>query len=104
MGLRKAPRHALEHRFVIEAAEAAQEARLTHHARERLGLLGDGVAQTVQGRPRRHPDAGADERPTGRQVEIKARAPAFRFAPDAMIPVLVAKPPRGVRLVSRLVL
>src|SRR6266566_4979992 len=98
--LREAPRHALQHCLVIQAVEAPDEARRAHDALEPRPVLGDGVAQPIQDRARWHPDAGADERPAGRDVKIEPRPTAFRITPHAGVRVPMIEPARGVRLVG----
>src|SRR2546427_3998538 len=47
-----------------------------------ISVLCDGVAQPIQDRARRHPDAGADQRPAGRKVKVEPRPTAFRITQD----------------------
>ena len=84
----------------IQNAVPPSEARAPDDALEPFGVLRDRVAQAVQDRARRHPDAGTDERTAGRNVHVKPRAAPFRVAPDSGVRIPVTKPARSVRLVG----
>src|SRR5262249_51793971 len=70
-----------------------------------LGLLGDGVTDEVQLRPRRHPDAGPDHRFSTRlEMEVEPGAALLGLAPHGPSRATVVEPAGRVRLVRRLVL
>src|SRR6202165_2043306 len=96
-------RHSLMRALVIESTEPARNG--ARHAIEPSGIPGDGVAQLVQLRPRRHPDAGANHRPPARlQVKVVTCAPRIRLRAHVACRVDMVEPAGRVGLVGRLVL
>src|SRR5689334_4057294 len=103
MILRVSPRHALQHRVLLQTTEALRYA--ARDVMKRRGLLGDRVADSVQLWTRRHPDPGAEHRAAARlEMEVESRAPLVPVAADPSARATMMEPAGGVRLVRRLVL
>src|SRR5690242_21108056 len=101
MVLREPARHAREHRLVVETAVALQA---TRDSLESPRIVGDRVAESVELRPRRHPQPRPDHRLAGLEMEIEPGAARVGLTPDPRRRSAVMEPARRVRLVGGLVL
>src|SRR5689334_13863682 len=96
--LREATWHAFECRVVVNPAESPWEGEC--HALELLWLLGDCVAQTIQLRPRRHPNARAQHGlAAGLEMEVETRTSLIAITSHAPAGATMMEPAGRVRLV-----
>src|SRR5437773_1104448 len=99
----KSAGHALEHRFIVQPAEAFLERRLLDHAGKSARVVRYCITQAVEHRARWHPDARTQHALARLEMEVEPGAPAFRLAADPVVRSAVLEPASRMGLVGRLV-